>query len=250
VGIVIGVAQYRELPPAPYADNDAKIMKNYLEKVLGVEQVIQYTNEQVAGFFFDDIFNPDVGELRKAIVKGESEVFVFYSGHGVPDKDGKNIFLFPSDGRVTRLETQGYNIEKLYENLTKLGAKHVTVILDACFSGASRSSVKVATENLIGQKGVKVRPKNTWLGDPNFTIISSSTGEETSLGFDDTETGLFTYYLAAGLQGAADANGDKVITLGELREYVVNNVKETSGKILGQQTPMFHGNDSRVMATY
>ncbi|MHC1703976.1 MAG: caspase family protein [Tenuifilaceae bacterium] len=250
VGVVIGVAQYRELPPAPYADNDAKIMKDYFEKVLGVEQVIQYTNEQVAGFFFDDIFNPDVGELRKAIVKGETEVFVFYSGHGVPDKDGKNIFLFPSDGRVARLENQGYNIEKLYENLSKMGAKHVTIILDACFSGASRSSVKVATENLIGQKGVKVRPKNTWLGDPNFTVISSSTGEETSLGFDDSETGLFTYYIAAGLQGAADTNGDKTITLGELKEYVVNNVKDTSSKILGQQTPMFHGEDSRVMATY
>lgn len=250
VGVVIGVSNYRELPPAPYADNDAKIMKNYFEKVLGVEQVIEFTNEQVAGFFFDDIFNPDVGELRKAIIKGESEVFVFYSGHGVPDKDGKNIFLFPSDGRVTRLETQGLNIEKLYQNLSNMGAKHVTVILDACFSGASRSSVKVATENLIGQKGVKVRPKNTWLGDPNFTVITSSTGEETSLGFDDTETGLFTYFFAAGLQGAADANGDKTVTLGELREYVTSNVKETSGKILGQQTPMFQGDDSRVMATY
>lgn len=131
-----------------------------------------------------------------------------------------------------------------------MGAKHVTIILDACFSGASRSSVKVATENLVGQKGVRVRPRNSWLTDPNFTVISSSTGEETSLGFDDTETGLFTYFLAAGLQGAADANGNKVITLGELGEYVVNNVKETSGKILGTQTPMFNGDDNRVMATY
>ncbi|MDX9848460.1 MAG: caspase family protein [Tenuifilaceae bacterium] len=250
VGIVIGVAQYRDLPPAPYADNDAKIMKAYFEKVLGIEQVIQFTNEQVVGFFFDDVFNPEVGELRKAIVKGETEVFVFYSGHGVPDKDGKNIYLFPSDGKIARLETQGYNIENLYENLSKLGAKHVTIILDACFSGASRSSIRVATENLIGQKGVRIRPRNSWLNDSKFTVISSSTGEETSLGFDDAETGLFTYYFAAGLQGAADINGDRTITLGELKEYVVNNVKETSGKILGQQTPLFHGDDSRVMATY
>ncbi len=250
VGVVIGVANYRELPPAPYADNDAKIMKKYFEKVLGVEQVIEFTNDQVAGFFFDDIFNPDVGELRKAIVKGETEVFVFYSGHGVPNKDGKDIYLFPSDGKISRLETQGYNIEKLYENLSKLGAKHVTVILDACFSGASRTSTKVATENLIAQKGVRLRPRNSWLADPNFTVITSSTGEETSLGFDDTETGLFTYFLAAGLQGTADANGDRVITLGELKEYVVTNVKETSGKIIGTQTPMFHGDNNRVIVTY
>ena len=250
VGVVIGVSKYRELPPAPYADNDARIMKDYFQKVLGVEQVIQFTNEQVAGFFFDDIFNPNVGELRKAIVKGETEVFIFYSGHGVPDKDGQNIYLFPSDGKINRLEAQGYNIEKLYENLNELDAKHITVILDACFSGASRSTAKIGTENLIAQKGVKIRSRNTWFNDPNFTVISSSTGEETSLGFDDTETGLFTYYFAAGLQGAADANNDKTITLGELREYVTRNVRETSGKILGQQTPVFRGDDNIIMATY
>jgi hypothetical protein len=250
VGVVIGVKQYRELPPAPYADNDAQIMKNYFEKVLGVEQVIEYTNEAVTGFVFDDIFNPDFGELSKAIVKNESEVFVYYSGHGVPDKDGNNIFLFPSDGKISRLEIQGYNVEKLYENLSKLGAKHVTVILDACFSGSSRNSVKVTAENLTGQKGIKIQPKNSWFTDPNFTVITSSTAEETSLGFDDAETGLFTYYLAAGLQGAADTNGDRVINLGELREYVTSNVQEASKKMLGQQTPVFHGDDSIVITTY
>lgn len=250
VGVVIGVAQYKDLPPAPYADNDARIMKEYFEKLLGVEQVIIFTNDQVSGFFFDEIFDPQIGELRKAVKRDETEVFVFYSGHGIPDNDGKNIFLFPHDGRVVRLENQGYNLEKLYDNLSKLGAKHVTVILDACFSGASRSSASIETENLIGQKGVRVRPRYRWVGDPRFTVISSSTGEETSLGFDETETGLFTYFLAAGLMGEADANGDKVITLGELKDYVIRNVTETSIKIRGMQTPMFFGDDDRILVTF
>lgn len=250
VGVVFGINTYKELPPAPYADNDAKILKEYFEKVLGVEQVVIYINDQVSGFVFDDVFNPDNGELQRAIAKGETEVFVFYSGHGIPDKTGENIYLFPSDGKMSRLESQGYNIEKLYQNLSKLGAKHVTVILDACFSGGSRNTEKIRTENLIAQKGVKVKPKNTWLSDPNFTIISSSTGEETSLGFDATETGLFTYYLCAGLQGKADSNNDKVITLGELKSYVIQNVTETSKKISGLQTPIFSGDDSVVITKY
>jgi uncharacterized caspase-like protein len=250
VGIIFGISSYKELPPAPYADNDAKIIKDYFTKVLGIDQVITYTNDQVSGFIFDDVFNPDNGELQKAIAKGETEVFVFYSGHGIPDKSGENIYLFPSDGKISRLETQGYNIEKLYTNLSKLGAKHVTVILDACFSGGSRKSEKIETENLIAQKGVKVRPKNTWLADPNFTIISSSTGEETSLGFDVSETGLFTYYLCAGLQGKADVNADKVITLGELKNYVIQNVTETSKKISGLQTPIFTGDENLVLTSY
>lgn len=250
VGVIFGISNYKELPPAPYADNDAKIVKEYFEKVLGVEQVIVYTNDQVSGFIFDDVFNPDNGELQRAIAKGETEVYVFYSGHGIPDKSGENIYLFPSDGKISRLETQGYNIEKLYQNLSKLEAKHVTVIIDACFSGGSRKTEKIQTENLIAQKGVKVRPKNSWFNDSNFTIINSSTGDETSLGFDATETGLFTYYLCVGLQGKADANNDKVITLGELKSYLIKNVTETSRKISGLQTPIFSGDENIVLTTY
>jgi uncharacterized caspase-like protein len=250
VGVIFGISNYKELPPAPYADNDAKIIKDYFEKVLGVDQVIVYTNDKVNGFIFDDVFNPDNGELQKTIVKGETEVFVFYSGHGIPDKTGDNIYLFPSDGKISRLESQGYNIEKLYKNLSKLEAKHITVILDACFSGGSRKTEKIQTENLIAQKGVKVRPKNSWLIDPIFTVISSSTGEETSLGFDTSETGLFTYYLCAGLQGKADTDNDRIITLGELKDYVIKNVTETSKKISGLQTPMFSGDDNLVITKY
>ncbi len=250
VGVVMGVANYRELPSAPFADNDARVMKDYFERILGVEQVLLFTNQQVAGFFFDDMFSPEIGELSRAVVRDETEVFVFYAGHGIPDSDGRNIYLFPHDGRIERLASQGYNIETLYENLSKLGAKHVTVIMDACFSGASRSTAYMEAENLIGQRGVRVRPRNSWIGDPNFTFITSSTAEEISLGFDESETGLFTYYFAAGLQGAADLNNDGMITLGELRQYVTENVSQASRRIFGRQTPFFYGDDDRVLVRF
>jgi len=251
IGVVFGIKKYKELAPAPYADNDASLMKEYFEKVLGVEQVILYTNNEVSGFIFDDVFNAANGELQKAVVKGETEVFIYYSGHGIPDKTGDNTYLFPSDGKISRLEMQGYNTDKLYENLEKLGAKHVTVILDACFSGSSRSTGTIQTENLVALKGIKIKPKKqTWNDNPNFTVINSSTGEETSLGYDASESGLFTYFLCAGLQGKADANGDKKITLGELKDYVIKNVMETSQKISGLQTPQFYGDDNIVITTY
>jgi uncharacterized caspase-like protein len=80
--------------------------------------------------------------------------------------------------------------------------------------------------------------------------MNSSTGDETSLGFDEAETGLFTYYIAAGLKGEADKNKDGKITLGELREYVVKNVVETSRKKSGLQTPEFFGDDSEILVEY
>jgi len=250
VAVVFGVSKYEDLAPAPYAANDADIMKEYFEKILGIGQVLVFTNEEVTIGKLNKVFNPNYGELQKAIVKGETDVFVFFSGHGVPDKTGENTYLLPYDGLKEDLETFGYNTSKLYNNLSLLGARSVTVILDACFSGGSRKTEKIPEENLIAQKGVKVKVQKPWLAWPDFTVINSSTGEETSLGFDASETGLFTYFFAAGLQGKADENADKKITLGELKKYVTDNVTATSRRISGLQTPEFHGDDNLILVEY
>lgn len=252
VGVILGIEDYDNLPPAPYASNDAEIMKKYFKERLGIDQVVVYTNEQVSGFAFDDIFNPDYGELQKAVMKNKTDVFIFYSGHGLPSKDGENIYLFPSDGKVERLKAQGYNLNKLYESLEKLHAKSVTVFLDACFSGSAKSTDQIEPENLVAMKGIRLNPKlkKPWEKNENFSVFTSSAADETSLGFDPSGTGLFTYYLCAGMQGKADKNNDHEITLGELKSYVISNVTNTSVKIRGLQTPEFHGNETKVLLKY
>jgi uncharacterized caspase-like protein len=250
LGVVIGVEQYKDIAPAPYAGNDAALMREYFKKVLGVEQVITLKNEEVTIASLDDIFNPQSGSLSTQVRKGETDVFVFYSGHGVPDKDGEKTYLFPSDGKIANLENRAYPIPKFYSDLNALGARSVTVILDACFSGTARKTPSAPLANLTGQKGVKLKINKPWETYQNFTVVNSSTNDETSLGFEPSGTGLFTYFIAAGLKGAADANGDKKITLGELREYVIKNVLETSRKLGGVQTPEFFGNDNEIMAEF
>jgi hypothetical protein len=170
----------------------------------------------------------------------------------MPSKDGKNVYLFPSDGRIEALNRQGYNLSTFYSNLESLDAHSTTVFIDACFSGISRPSESRNIQNLVAMKGVDLKPKvnQPWENDPNFTVFSSSSFEETSLGFDPSETGLFTYFICAGLQGKADANGDNKITTGELKNYVIKNVSKISVKILGKQTPVFHGNENMILGEY
>jgi uncharacterized caspase-like protein len=238
------------MAPAPYADNDARIMKEYFEKVLGISQVLIFTNEEVTISRLNRVFNPGYGELQKAVIKDSTEVFVFFSGHGIPDKTGDNTYLFPYDGIKEDLETFAYNTNKLYENLEKLQSKKITVILDACFSGSSRQSTKIKEENLVAQKGVIIKAKKHWLDNEAFTMINSSTGTETSLGYDASETGLFTYFFCAGLQGKADENEDKIINLGELKRYVYKNVTENSQRMTGLQTPEFSGDEEGILVEY
>ncbi|RLD44804.1 MAG: hypothetical protein DRI89_02630 [Bacteroidetes bacterium] len=249
VAVIVGIENYKYFAPAPYAVNDAEMMKDYFKQVLGIEKVFIYTDEDVDGYFFDDMFNPDYGELQKAIIKGKTDLFVFYSGHGMPSKDGKNVYLFPADGRVEALAKRGYDINKFYQNLEDLGAKSTTVFIDACFSGVSRATETRETQNLVAMKGVSIKPriKQPWETNPDFNVFASSSFNETSLGFDPSKTGLFTYYVCAGLQGAADLNDDGKITTGELRDYEIENVVSTSVKILGKQTPVFNGNAEKIL---
>lgn len=252
IAIIMGIENYKNFVPAPYAVNDAQIMRDYFKNSLGIEKIFLFTNDEVSGFFFENTFNPNFGELQRAIVKGQTELFVFYSGHGMPSKDGEKVYLFPWDGRKEALERQGYDINTFYKNIDALGAKTTTVFLDACFSGVSRASEKVDIQNLVAMKGVSIKPKieHPWETNQNFNVFTSSSFEETSMGFDVSRTGLFTYFVCAGLQGKADANGDHKITIGELKDYVIKGVGETSIKIMGKQTPVFYGNPDFILSEY
>jgi len=252
IAVVLGVENYKNIFPAPYAENDAKIAEKYFKDRLGVDKVVTYTNDEIIGFFFDDIFNPDNGELQKEIIKGQTELFVYYSGHGLHNNEGDKIFLFPWDGKIERIEAQGYDINTFYTNLDKLGAKSVTVFIDACFSGSTRASEKISVENIASTKGVRIQAKieMPWKTNPNFNVFTSSGLDETSLGFDDSQTGLFTYYICVGLQGSADLNSDRKITNIELHQYLSENVTTVSQKIWGIQTPQFNGNESTILLEY
>jgi hypothetical protein len=250
VAVIIGVEHYQYAPPAPYASNDASIIEEYFKKRLGIDNIILLRDDEVTSSKFKKIFNPDWGDLQRSVVKGETDVYVYYSGHGMPNKDGSKVYLFPNDGIKEGVEQLGYSIEELYADLNKINAHSTTVILDACFSGSSRSSEKLLAENISGSKGIKIKAINPWVGNNKFTVITSSTGEETSLGLDASETGLFTYYLCNGLLGSADADSNHKITVGELKSYVVDNVKTASVKIAGIQTPQFVGDENRVLLEY
>lgn len=248
VAVVIGVEQYDFMPEAPYAARDAELVARYFKALLGVDRVIVHKNDQVSGFFFENLFNAEEGELSRIIEKGKTDLFVFYSGHGVPAADGKEMFMLPADCKMRLIEKQGYSLNALFEQLDKLPTKSTTVFIDACFSGLGKFSQTGTPLNLMQTKGVKVKPllHQPWLLNPNFRVFTSSSTHQAALVLDEVRSGLFTYFLALGLRGDADLNKDSHITAGELDRYIRLHVTETSKKIYQEQTPCFYGDDSFV----
>ena len=72
-------------------------------------------------------------------------------------------------------------------------------------------------------------------------IMTASRPSEVSLELVELGHGLFTYYLVEGLRGAADADGDGVVTLQELYTYVEQQVSRKSRAVGGNQHPVLKG---------
>ena len=256
VAIVIGAEKNNYgVAPAPYAARDAQVMAKYFRTSLGVKDVQLAVNENVLSTTMSDYFDPRFGHLAQVVKPGKTDVFVFYSGHGIPDvaEDGsQDVFLFPFDARKEMVRDRGYSLNKLYSDLNSLNARSVTVILDACFSGFSRQSAAYESKNISNTKGVRISmpemSSRPWDSNPDFHVFTSSSGDQTSLGYDQSQSGLFTYFLAVGLQGDADADNDGKITMNELVKFVSQNVSEEATKIRGgAQTPQYFGNGDFVI---
>ena len=252
IAIVIGAEEYQDkaIAPAPYAARDAEVMSEYFRKSLSIKDVRTYTDGQATRSELKRLFDPQRGSLVYSVVPGQTDLYVYYSGHGVPMTmpDGsKDVFLIPYDVGKDWISEDGYSLNKLYRELASLNAKSVTVILDACFSGSSRTSEVYESQSIANQKFVIVdetEMEQPWLNNPSFRVFTSSRGDQTSQANDRTRSGRFTYYLAVGLQGDADKDGNGKIMMSELVEFVISNVdKETSG----QQTPQFNGNSDFVV---
>ena len=74
-----------------------------------------------------------------AIVRaGESDVYVFFAGHGLAASDGNSMFLIPTDGAADLLERSALRRQEVFDWLQDSEARSVTVFLDTCFSGGTR----------------------------------------------------------------------------------------------------------------
>lgn len=230
--LVVGVAKYKspEVPPLAVSDKDARDFAAFLESQKGLYRqayIKVLVNEEATKF---EIEKQLYHELKKA---GASDtVVLFFSGHGTVDPTQPGEFFFLSyDAQPDYLAASGVNMSGL-KFMKAFDCPRVLLIADACNAGGfSRVRTKMS-----------VTPFKTFVRE--FTastgrvILTSSRPEEYSLEKANLGNSVFTYYLLDGLSGAADKDGNGVITIDEAYRYVYDRTKDDSR---GAQHPQFEG---------
>jgi hypothetical protein len=205
------------------------------------ETVLRYANsdaqrlgrilQQLGSFRGEDIIvlqDANSSDARRAIIdvnarlRAESSalLFVYYSGHG----DGDSLHL-----NGTRLP-----LDELRGLVSGSAAPVRVLVIDACRSGG-------ITRVKGGRRGpsfdVHVEAP---LNAEGMAILTSSAASEDSQESDSLAGSIFTHYLASALVGAADADKDGQITIGEAFAYAASaTLAETASTAVGPQHPTY-----------
>jgi hypothetical protein len=255
IAIVIGNKNYGEkIPPVEFALFDAARFGATLERTFGIPKENIWLNKNLTKGNFDALFgsadNYERSRLyRSAVVHDKAvDLIVYYSGHGAPSTRDQKGYFVPVDADPLSIDVTGYGIEELNKVLKKLKDKgfigKTMVVIDACFSGDSAGGKVLNNISPIALKS-DTTALNT---ADSITFLSTSEGQVSSW-YREKNQSLFTYFLMQGLAGAADKNGDRKITVGELRAYLRDIVSRYAINLTDQeQVPQIIGrNDDEVI---
>jgi branched-chain amino acid transport system substrate-binding protein len=224
--LLIGVSEYSEgLRPISSAILDVEAMRRVLEHPdMGA---------------FDQVTvlpNPDKGSMEKAVDdlfadrQKDDLVLLYFSGHGLKAQNARFFLSTRDTGRDQNGDFRratALAASKLQEYITDSRSQRQIIILDCCFSGALVQGMPIKGELNIQEE----------LGGKGRAILTSSSPIEYSFESDNNDLSIYTKYLVEGIEtGAADKDGDQLISVNELHEYASERVKEAAPAM----TPKFY----------
>jgi uncharacterized caspase-like protein len=211
--LLIGVSQYEAgLPPLAAAPKDVAAMLRVLE-----------SSELGAFDEVKTLIDPDLTTMQMGIhllfkncPKGDLRL-LYFSGHGIANDEGK-LYLATRITSKDNFEADAVPASFIQERMREHGyqTNHV-LILDCCYSGAFAEGwlAKSADINLKPQLEVE-----------GSVVLTSSTSTQKSYEGKEGELSLYTNYIVQGIEsGAAESDGDGMISADELHEYAKRHVQ-------------------------
>jgi len=240
VAVIIGNKDYiGRIPTVEFAANDADAFRAFVVDVLGYDKdniidLRNATKAQLESAFGNRVTHE--GKLWRYLdPKGRSDVVVFYSGHGVPGLKDKRGYILP--------------VDTLFDNLSRLKTKSISVFLDACFSGDSQRGMLVRATS-----GITISPKLPTRTPAKMSIITAAQGDQVASWDFKAKHGMFTRHLLDALYGKADkgeyGNGDGKVALSEVKEYLDEFMTRAARREYGRhQNAWVNGEGDRVLTT-
>ena len=248
-----GVSRYRD--PAlnlAWADKDARDLAAAFQAMGGGR-----FREVRARTWLDEQATSAAVAQARSFLRGAGEddtVVLFIAGHGLHDSDRAATYYFLThEADPKDLSRTAVDFDRIEELLQGIGPRRKLFLMDTCESGEAEEGQAASAASTAGSRGLKARaagrglavaaaPLQGWLAERDrfvFTdllrrsgsiVFSACRGGELSYESDRLRNGFFTSEILRALgQPAADGDGDREISVDELRAWVSGTVPELTG---------------------
>ncbi|HEY3331455.1 MAG TPA: caspase family protein [Capsulimonadaceae bacterium] len=224
--LVIGINNYENVPKLAACSNDAQNFAKFLKTKLGFASVTIMTDEPGTA----EPLKPTGAHIKRQvnllldnIVQGQTQLVLFYSGHGVRTQsaqDGDADWLVPQDADPKDIAGTCVNYTQFKSRLDTKQPARALLVMDAC-RNILEGKAAVGSSGFGG--------KFEAMG-PQIAELLSCQPTQTSLEGDprDFSESVFTHYLLRGLSGDPDAAapGTNLVTFDSLKLYVQGQVSQ------------------------
>lgn len=213
--LLIGTARYQDaaLPDLAGATTDTTTLAEVLR------------DERIGGFTVSTVLDRPAHEVAREIedmlgaCSPRDLVLLYFTGHGIKGPDGR-LYFAAANTDAHRLRSSAIAAAWIHDVLDACRSRRQMVLLDCCHSGAFTQGTKAgeqvgSTEQLQGRGRVILTAS-----DAIQFALEHSAG-------DQLVRSVFTTCVARGLRtGDADVDGDGLVTLDDLFEYVQDAVQQ------------------------
>ena len=231
--VIVGISKYKHgILNLEYAHRDAEDLYELIQKPSGGE----FHKDKIKFLCDEKATTANITRAIRSFLKKPARndlVLIYMACHGAPDPDRPDILhLLPHDTDPNDIAGTALPMDEIDASLRRyLHAEKVVIIADTCHSAGIGGA--------IGRRGglEASAQMNQYLQEldaskPGLALLTSAEANESS--FEDEKWGgghgVFTHYLLEGMKGEADtAPRNGIVTVGELFEYVRDNVKKATG---------------------
>lgn len=226
--LLVGVSNFRiSQYNLKYADADARSIQKFLLSPAGgrfpQDNILMLTNEQATIANITEALTTFVARPGP-----DDLLLIFFASHGDANVSApQDYYYFAHDTDFDRLSETGLlmkNLQKLVQQNVR--AQRLVLLIDTCHSagltGATGEMTRGLRHNLVNLYTEKLLYRE----EGKAVITSSDVNEESAEAPRwGGGHGVFTYFLLEGLQGKADLNADRLVTVGELFSFVRQKVR-------------------------
>jgi uncharacterized caspase-like protein/tetratricopeptide (TPR) repeat protein len=219
--LVVGISHYANLPASAqlhYPGRDAEEMYTTLISPEGGQFPPENVHRLIDAEATQSNIRRELEQWLPSVTKADDRVLIYFAGHGFVAA-GKG-YIAPYDIDLKNVANTAYSMDQLGQVIgSKIKGKWKVLLTDSCHSGAITPEADRAELNKT-------------LLDLKTSLFSMTASRDRESSFESPEYGgghgIFTYYVVQGMNGAADTNGDGVVSADELAEYVHSNVRQAT----------------------